>query len=248
MSAFPSKVMFFGDAPGQPEVTTIGGCTYRRGEFYDNVPAAHLSRGGFHAVDNLPVGILEQDASIVHKTPRRRGIVLGSAPCLWDDLIPVPLSNNGEWERIAVNGAGVLCGNPLHVWCSIHGPLLVEWIEKRRALGRDMDFEAYGNFADNQESGDVIRWNRPNGGGSSGLFTVLIAIELGFDKLILCGMPMDGEERITSGGDIEPGLTPYQHYRKGWIQRQGILSEHVRSMSGWTRETFGEPTAEWLNS
>jgi hypothetical protein len=111
-----------------------------------------------------------------------------------------------------------------------------------------MDFEAYGNFADNEECDGVIRWNRPNGGGSSGLFAVLIALELGFDKLILCGMPVDGEKRITSDGEVEVGETPYQHYRKGWILRQGILSEHVRSMSGWTRETFGAPTAEWLNS
>ena len=248
MGAFPSKVMFFGDAPGQPEVTTIGGCTYRRGEFYADVPAAHLSRGGFHAVDNLPVGILERDVSIVHKSPKRRGIVFGSAPCLMDDFADLPEGVHGTWEYVAVNGAGVLHRTPINIWCSIHGPLLVDWIEKRRALGCDMDFEAYANFADNQESADVIRWNRPNGGGSSGLYAVLVALELGFDKLILCGMPMDGGKRITSEGDVEPGLTPYQHYRKGWISRQGILSNHVRSMSGWTRETFGEPTAEWLNS
>ncbi len=243
MSVFPAEVVFLGDAPGQPEVTTIGGRTYRRGEFYEDVPVEHFSKGGFHLTGELD-GLV-----VVHKTPERRGIVLGSAPCLWEDTIAAPLSNNGEWEHIAVNGAGVFCGSPLHVWASIHGPKLVDWIEKRRALGRcDMDFKAYGNFADNQESGDVIRWNRPNGDGSSGLFAVLIALELGFDKLILCGMPMDGEERITSDGGVEPGLTPYHHYRKGWILRQGILSKHVRSMSGWTRETFGEPTAEWLNS
>jgi hypothetical protein len=242
MNVFPAEVVFFGDAPGQPEVTVIGGRRYQRGEFYDDVPVEHFSKGGFHVAGELD-GMV-----VVHKTPRRRGIVLGSAPCLMDDFADLPGGVHGIWEYVAVNGAGVLHRTPLDIWASIHGPKLVDWIEKRRALGCDMDFEAYGNFADNQDSAAVIRWNRPNGGGSSGLFAVLIALELGFDKLILCGMPVDGEKRITSDGEVEVGETPYQHYRKGWILRQGILSEHVRSMSGWTRETFGEPTAEWLNT
>lgn len=245
MTIFPVEVVFFGDAPGQPETTIIGGRTYRRGEFYDDVPAEHFSRGGFHVIGEL------DGLTVVHKTPKRRGIVLGSAPCLWEDLEDaierLQLGQN-RVENIAVNGAGVLFNGPLDIWASIHGTKLVDWIEKRRTLYSDMmDFDAYGNFAKHETPDDcVIPWNRPNGNGSSGLYAVLLALELGFNKLILCGMPIDGEERITSDGEVEPGQTPYHHYRNGWMLRQGILSEHVRSMSGWTRDTFGEPTAEWL--
>ena len=239
MNVFPAEIVFLGDAPGQSAKTTIGGCAYLRGEVYRNVPAEHYSKGGFHITGDVD-GVM-----VVHKTPARRGVVLGSAPCLWVDLLAAHVEE--DWEVIAVNGAGVLFEGKLNIWASIHGPALNRWIEQRSALGYDMDFDAYGNYADDQDSGDVIRWNRPNGGGSSGLFAVMIALELGFTKLILCGMPMNGDERLNEKDEVELGPTPYAHYRKGWEQRQELLSKHVRSMSGWTRETFGAPTADWLN-
>ena len=242
MNIFPTEVVFLGDAPGQPEVTTIGGRKYQRGEFYNDVPVSHYSKGGFHITREL-AGLVT-----VHRTPKRRGIVLGSAPCLWDDIDASNDITSGEFEIIAVNGAGVLFEGNLDIWVSVHGPKLVNWIEKRRALGLDMNFDAYANFAKSEKSGDVIRWNRSSCNGSSGLLAALVAIELGFDKLILCGMPIDGENRITSDGEVAAGMTPYHHYQRGWTLLQGILREHVRSMSGWTRETFGAPTAEWLNS
>ena len=60
-------------------------------------------------------------------------------------------------------------------------------------------------------------------------------------------MPLEGCDHIVSSGEVEVAQTPYRHYQRGWILREGILSKHVRSMSGWTREKFGGPTAEWLN-
>ena len=240
MNIFPTEVVFLGDAPGQPEVTTIGGRKYQRGEFYNDVPVSHYSKGGFHITRDL-AGLV-----VVHRTPKRRGIVLGSAPCLWDDLDASNDITRGEFETIAVNCAGVLFEGNLNIWVSAHGTALVDLIEKRRALGLDMNFDAYGNFAKSEKSGDVIRWNRSSCNGSSGLLAALVAIELGFDKIILCGMPLVGEEGINTDGKVAPQPTPYHHYQHGWTLLQNILRDHVRSMSGWTRETFGAPTAEWL--
>ncbi|GAG14177.1 unnamed protein product, partial [marine sediment metagenome] len=101
-------------------------------------------------------------------------MVLGTAPCMWDDLARAPVG----LDIVAINRAAYLYLEPIAMAVSIHGVDLVEAIGRRRELGADMDFDAYGNFAERDESGDVIRWNRPNGGGSSGLFATRIALEV----------------------------------------------------------------------
>ena len=238
---FPLEVVFLGDGPGQPQETKIGGRVYVRGEMYDDVPLTHYSKGGFHTVEEI------DEMIVVRRRPPKCAVVLGTAPCMWDDLEGAPPG----WDVIAVNGAGFLYLDPIVMWCSAHGRYLTGWIEKRREAGASMDFKAYGNFGEHDDTGDVIAWNRPNGGGSSGLFTTMIALELGYDRLVLCGIPLEGQERFGYKEDVStvvPAQTDYKHYRKGWNKQLGLFSERVRSMSGWTRETFGEPTAEWLNS
>ena len=180
-------------------------------------------------------------------------VVLGTAPCMWEDFARVPAG----LDVVAVNRAGWLHLGPIAMWVSIHGATqssrtgLVDLIEKRRALGADMNFTAYGNFAENDASGDVIRWNRPNGFGSSSLFATRIALETGYDRVVLAGVPLEGNTVISDndGTEIvgEHSAAGYGVYRGGWLKVQGEIADHVRSMSGWTRETFGEPTAEWLN-
>jgi hypothetical protein len=174
---------------------------------------------------------------------------------MWDDLRRVP----DGLDVVAVNRAGWLYLEPLTLWISIHGGgvsrggglSLMGHIEKRRALGADMDFTAYGNFAEAEESGDVIRWNRPNGGGSSSLFAVRIALELGYERVVLAGVPLVGHTTICDADGSEkvdePSAAGFGVYRGGWQKVHGEIAGHVRSMSGWTRETFGAPTAEWLN-
>lgn len=237
----PIDLVFLGDGPGQSDITRIGKREYRRGEVYNDVPPTHFAKGGFHATDEI------DDVLVYHKRPAgKRGIVLGTAPSMWDDLAAAPAG----WDVIAVNGAGFLYLKPIVMWCSVHGKYMHEWIAKREAAGASMDFRAFGNFGKRDNPGRIEQWNRPNGNGSSGLFAVLIALEHGYDKLVLCGVPLEGDQR--HGYKDDPGVvkatTDYKHYRGGWLMRRDYLIRHVRSMSGWTRETFGAPDAEWLNN
>ena len=178
----------------------------------------------------------------------RRCVVLGTAPCMWDDLRRTP----DGLDVVAVNRAGWLCLKPITLWVSIHGANLVGFIEKRRGLGANMTFDAYGNFAANEESGDVIRWNRPNGGGSSSLFATRIALELGYERVVLVGVPLVGDTTISDRDNTEIveewSAAGFGVYRGGWEKVRSEIADNVRSMSGWTRETFGAPTSEWVNS
>lgn len=81
--------------------------------------------------------------------------------------------------------------------------------------------------------------------GSSGLFMVKIARELGYTHIILAGIPMNIEGKHfvrEQAWNAAPG------FRRGWARVQGALRPFVRSMSGWTEAHFGKPDAAWCAS
>mgnify|MGYP001190250737 CR=1 FL=1 len=73
--------------------------------------------------------------------------------------------------------------------------------------------------------------------GSSSLLGATTAIRMGYEKIILCGCPLDG-----SNGKNQS----YEDFRKGWERKEKELMGKVKSMSGWTKKFLGEPTTEWL--
>lgn len=62
---------------------------------------------------------------------------------------------------------------------------------------------------------------------------------MGFSEVVLCGMPLE------KGGLYKEPSRPFQDQRIVDAYRAGVLADtewhdDVRSMSGWTREVFGE--------
>jgi hypothetical protein len=89
--------------------------------------------------------------------------------------------------------------------------------------------------------------------GSSTLYGVMLAMKLGYQKVIVAGSPLLGRQRVP-WPDEEPNhqntlsVHPYGYaaYRGGWLSEQPVIMDRVRSVSGWTMELLGEPTVEWL--
>jgi len=79
-------------------------------------------------------------------------------------------------------------------------------------------------------------------GGSSGLLATKVALELGCDRIVLCGVPMES----TPHFHIPLPLKGAGRYRRAWVERVGQLTGKVRSMSGWTAQFLGEPDEVWL--
>jgi len=244
MQSTDVECVFLGDAPGQGEACCIGGVTYERGKKYTNVPPQHYSKGGFYTIS-------EDGVVVVRGRPVRRCIVLGTAPCMWEDLAEAQeILGARPYDVIAVNGAGWMYPGKLKYWLSIHGNKLVSWLEKRRERGYDMDFIAGGNFSPEQAAGAVERLNVPNGGGSSGLYAVLQAINYGYDQVICCGVPLTGRRRFDYEDDRQVIIapSPYEDYHTGWHRHLQVLRPRVRSMSGWTRELLGRANRAWLEA
>lgn len=88
-----------------------------------------------------------------------------------------------------------------------------------------------------------------NRGGTGGLFALRIAMALGYHKIILCGIPLEGNGRFfdppDQGGDS--GCTSIKiefDQFKLYLDKQYHC--RIRAMSGYTKKIFGEPTKEWI--
>ena len=74
--------------------------------------------------------------------------------------------------------------------------------------------------------------------GSSALLGTTTAMKLGYQKIVLCGCPLEG---VNNRNDS------YLQFQKGWTARLNEVKHYVRSMSGWTSELLKAPTKEWVD-
>lgn len=124
---------------------------------------------------------------------------------------------------------------------SLHPDKLRYWLPARKAAGYNQPKEVW---AHRNYEGAVTRWSR-DWSGSTGLFCIKIARELGHVHIVSCGVHMD-----TNANHFvrkEPWLAS-DGFRRGWTARIDELRPYYRSMGGWTRQEFGAPTEEWLRT
>lgn len=138
------------------------------------------------------------------------------------------------------------------IFSTLHGEKCQKWFEQRSDKA-NWDFKAYihnpPTWKERYQNLDYKKV-RDQWGGSSGLHAVQVSlIELGFDKVVLVGVPMDAKPNYFREEDQ---WKQFNKYRKGWNKaiKENVepfpITNYVRSMSGWTREILGAPTKEFL--
>ena len=173
-------------------------------------------------------------------------LILASADCLPADLRDfVEILGGRRWAHvvIAVGAAGVFYGGRIDHWVVLHADELPDLRELRARHG--------GRY----RNADYVTWTRegqpyaanadrtaPHWKGSSGLLAVSVAFTLGAERIVLCGLPLDARPHLGSKDPWHASA----NFRKDWLIRRALLSPRIRSMNGWTEETFGRPTEEWL--
>jgi hypothetical protein len=115
---------------------------------------------------------------------------------------------------------------------------LAKAIEQREAAGLNRP-EVWAHLPHHAVDRHTKDW-----GGSSGLLTVKVLLEEGFDRIVLAGVPLNSHGAHFYAPN-ELWRTAVQ-FRKAWNAHLGELRGKVKSMRGWTRELLGEPTREWL--
>jgi hypothetical protein len=124
---------------------------------------------------------------------------------------------------------------------SLHPDKLRHWLPRRKASGFNDPPKVW---AHRNYEGAVTHWTR-DWSGSTGLFCVKIARELGFVHIVVCGVHMNVEsDHFVRKMAWNAALA----FRRGWTAHANELRPYLRSMGGWTQQEFGAPTEEWLRA
>ena len=172
-------------------------------------------------------------------------IVCGDSACIWDDLERFGCrSGNGVfkpgWDVVTVNRAvETFPGVVEHAYSNVAG------VVNRHVAARRDDYAAeFGKPHHTHSRTDGTDWVWPwHGGGTSGLGAILTALALGYEKIVLCGMPLDNKRhngeppwRKTRFTVEVPDNDPH------WDRAMRVAFDgKVTSMSGRTKYWLGNP-------
>lgn len=160
--------------------------------------------------------------------------IVGSHPDVVMDIQAMP--SGGPWDYMAIGLDAVdKCLQEIRYVATYH-PVEIDMIrERRRSAGGNLDYKVISH--EKHPGVDIIitDWWKPS--GSSALLGAQAAIRLGYKRIVLCGCPLTG---VNAKG------SKYDSFQSGWKARQKEVAPFVRSMSGWTADYLGKPTAEWL--
>ena len=153
------------------------------------------------------------------------------------ELCPLPDT------RIFTNHAGRDYPFQVEHYVTLHPELMPGWIDERREKRYPDPDNLWTSNKKDLPAG--LKWNHVDRWeGSSGLLAVTVALHLGYDKVILCGVPLDRQMRHY---DSEELWQEAHKYRAGWVKHLPKMQGKVKSFSGWTSRLLGAPTREWLN-
>jgi len=160
-------------------------------------------------------------------------LIMGGARCVWDD------ARGWEGDRMAVNDIGAHYKGTLRHWCSLHPEYFPGWLKYRE--GHNYQGHVFTHSV-KKVDGVQVAWHMlPTRGGSSGLFATIIACLLGYERIVLAGIPMDGQGHYFD----DPAEDYSQFGRPDMIEwawaKENVFQGRVKSMSGKTRALLGAP-------
>jgi len=174
---------------------------------------------------------------------RGRLLIMGSAPCLWDDVLAYEVQA-GEHDKMVVNLVGVIYEGVFQHWASCHMDVPVFHRDNIRQSsdmrqGNDIRASVYMHGRGGLVKPDIYSWGISSR-GSSGMFAVEVAVALGYDEITLAGIPLDDSGHFYSPRNKWDNFhTPSLH--KIWETRKPFWHGKVKSMSGWSRSLLGGP-------
>lgn len=171
-------------------------------------------------------------------------LLLGDARCVHDDAAAA-LAMFSPDAVGATNNIGIHWPGRVDYWFTLHPlkcpdwPGIVDAMRQRETSRRNHP----QTWAHKNAAG--IDRHTPDWAGSTGLLGVKALLEEGFDRIVLAGIPMTAEQ---SHYYSPKPWSSAPSFRKGWVRYQKQIAPFVKSMSGWTMELLGAPTAEWLGT
>lgn len=165
-------------------------------------------------------------------------LILGGAACVWEDFARVR-----PWggEIMAVNDIGAHLHDIVRHWCTLHPEYLAGWRAYRAG-------HCYGEgvppstHAPRWRDGVDRVWSMSNYGDTSGLFACFVGLMLGYESIVLAGVPATDEPHY-----FDPPWQRCSGYDPGiawstwsWASST-VFAGRVKSLSGNTRDWLGAP-------
>lgn len=199
----------------------------------------------------------------------RKALVVGCARSVWDEVDAAQKLTKFD-AVYCVKQAGIHWPGKFQVWATLHPEYMcgenergINYIAERKALGlpdgyeivSPLDGEVGSHAGKCKQSRKVTyRWPGMNASASSGIYAAKIALDDGFERVVLAGIPFN-----SNAGHFLPSTRNVNNEVRGkvWNQQENFLpglliakkymAGKVRSMSGYTAEILGSPTREWLH-
>jgi hypothetical protein len=194
----------------------------------------------------------------------KSALVIGCASCVWDDIKVAKALGNYD-AVYCVKQIGIHYPDKFDVWVTLHPEAMDAYEAQRKNLqlpdGYQIVAPPKGELsASHKDKGNINRrvsylWPgaATNASASSGIYGAKVAMEDGFDRIVLAGIPMTAE-----GGHFLPETKNVQGAVRGKVWKdhnvfvcgfnEAIprLKGKVKSVSGYTKHLLGAPTSEWL--
>jgi hypothetical protein len=163
-------------------------------------------------------------------------LILGGGRTVWDDFAKV---RPWKGEIMAVNDAGMHVHEDVKHWVSLHPAYFPGWRSFR--TGHCLNLPVC--HAQRPAAGVDTAWDVVNVGGTSGLFACYIALMLGYDEIVLGGVPMDNSGHYfdppwVGTSFVDPAVK--QVWREA---RDRHFKGRVTSLSGVTSQWLGARVA-----
>lgn len=158
-------------------------------------------------------------------------IIIGTGRCIWGDFSKAKELVD-SYDVMLVNHIIYTFPENAKHFCTLHP----DWYRSYRGhwQGREVPHQ---HFA---KSYPEIR------AACSGLFATWVGITLGYDRIMLVGMPMDDSGHYYDPPDHKGCYAHYLPMMAEWQQDAPLWHDKVKSFAGKTKQWLGEPTEEWL--
>jgi hypothetical protein len=177
-------------------------------------------------------------------------VVMATGRGVWDDLTYRFSPEGNHAAVIAVNNMILHWKGRVHHGVSMHPEEPGLWRALRPYYQCEGSHVHTHGYRAHEKPGipecDYI-WDIPAGkGGTSSLLAVFIALAIGYDRVVLCGVPLDGNGHFYDPPDMKIPVFSSDFLQSEWLKAREQFSGRVRSVSGRTRDWLGEPSEDWL--
>jgi len=185
-------------------------------------------------------------------------LAVGSAPCLFDD-VQAALELYPDASLMLINGACTAFRHAEHVLSGHTNKSRLFKEERAKAFPDHPPYRMHATLsypAQRQENPDITDWwgqDKVTGATSAGK-AARIGLALGYDRVILCGCPLDADagywngeakvphdcERFDTPNNPRRVITRYRD-KMAVLAKQEPFKSQVFSMSGYSRSVLGGP-------